>query len=218
MLRLRARFRALLVLACSEQEWVTLQTPEERTVTTSRLAVRVAAIVTGAVLTSALMAGCAASRGSAVFGASGPTTFPAPASLHPSAVTQAQPAFADDSGGTLEPAPAATTFPRTADQVQHQILTQDGAAAPWAANSPTLVVRSGIYHPLAASQPGTSLTPSQAGTLSYVFSGNTAPCPPDSPGGAGTPAATQPGPAMCTGIVVADASTGQTVDVEVGPT
>jgi hypothetical protein len=174
---------------------------------------RFAAALTGGVVAATLVVGCAANTSASLGGASETGT----ASLSPRPVTQAEPAFADNSGGILEPAPADTSFPLTADQVQ-QMLAKDGASAQWVANSESLVVKSGMYHALDAGNSGSSPSPSDTGTLSYVFSGNTGPCPPASPGGAGTPAITAPVPKVCAGTVVANGSTGEIEDVEVTPT
>jgi len=177
--------------------------------------IRLAAALTGGFLAATLVAGCADLRsdtGASHGSARGTST----ASLSPVPVTQPEPAFADNSGGILEPAPADTTFPLTADQVQ-QLLAKDGASAPWVADSETLVVKSGMYHALVPGASGSTPSPSETGTLSYVFSGNTGPCPPAGPGGAGTPATTAPVPTVCAGTVVANGSTGEIEDVEVTP-
>lgn len=179
---------------------------------------RVAAALAGAVVVSMCATGCSAAHsndGASIGGESGMLT-PKPVSPSASAVTSAQPVPSDDSGGLLEPAPADTTFLLTADQVQ-RMLAKDGASAEWVAGSATLVVRSGIYHALVAAPSAASLSPAASGTPSYVFSGNTAQCPPSGGGGAGAPSTTATSPKMCTGTVVANGLTGEIEDVEVVP-
>jgi hypothetical protein len=135
--------------------------------------------------------------------------------LNAAPVTSAVPAFADNSGGILAPA-GDTKFPLTAGAVQ-ALLAKDGASAPWVAESPRLVVQSGLYYGLTAATPGSQPSTSTEGIPTYVFSQDMGPCPPSSGGGAGTPAPGSTQPTTCTGTVVANAVTGDIIDVEIRP-
>ncbi len=184
------------------------------------LQVRPATLLTGALIIT-VVSGCGSSvtppgpKGSGSDNLSTSSN----ATLSAISVTRAVPAFADKSGGTLAPAAADTKFPLTAVAVQ-ALLAKDGASAPWVADSPGLVVQSGLYYGLAAGSTaataGSKPTTSTVGIATYVFSHDTGPCPPAS-GGAGTPAPGSTQPKTCTGTVVADATTGHIIDVEVRP-
>lgn len=170
-----------------------------------------ARLLTGA-LVATLVSGCGSS---ATPSAPQSSAVPA-ASVSAAPVTSAMPAFPDNSGGTLAPA-GVTKFPLTAGAVQ-VLLAKDGASAAWVAESPTLVVQSGLYYGLAtAATPGSEPSTSTEGIPSYVFSQNTGPCPPSSGGGVGTPAPGSTQSSTCTGTVVASAVTGDIIDVEVRP-
>lgn len=167
--------------------------------------VRLSALLTGTLIAT-VVSGC------------GSSVTPTDPSGLPSAVpvTSAVPAFADNSGGTLAPA-ADTEFPLTVVAVQ-ALLAKDGAATPWVVDSPNLVVRSGLYRGLAAATTGSGPpSTSTVGIAAYVFSQNTGPCPPSSGGGTGTPAPGSTQPTTCAGTVVANAATGNIVDLEIRP-
>jgi hypothetical protein len=174
------------------------------------------AIGQGSLLLAAafLTAACADSEASTSPDQAANSTVTSMAASEPTAtpVGSAEPAFADQTGGILEPANAGTTFPLSAAQVQHS-LQSDGASSMWVQASATLVVRSGIYHPLVPGPDGSSLSPAATGMAAYVFSGDTGPCPPAG-GGVGSPTAIDPSQ-VCTGTVVADGSSGDIIDVEI---
>lgn len=176
--------------------------------------VRLAILVGGALL-STVVSGCGSNRTTTTPQGSGTDSVATSSTgLTAIPVSATMPAFADRSGGTLAPAASDTTFPLSVEAVQ-ALLAKDGASAQWVTDSPNLVVHSGLYQGLAVAS-GSGSSTSTAPIAAYVFSQNTGPCP-AAGGGAGTPAPGDTQPTTCTGTVVADAATGDIIDVEVGP-
>jgi hypothetical protein len=143
-----------------------------------------------------------------------------------SPVDDPQPAFADNSGGTLYPLPPDAVLSMSAEQVRESLLG-DGASRDWLTDPGSLVVRAGVYVALTTDAKGATSTASPSadgsasgspatGVDSYVFSGGTAACPP-AVGGTGTTASENPSPTICAATIVADASTGQIEDEEISP-